>query len=332
MPQSFAVLGAGGWGTAVAVHLAKLGHDVRLWGARAESVERLIATRQNERLLPGVTFPDSVTITGDPVEAAQGANVWVVAIPTAFLRETLGRFRSIVTSDTACLSLTKGIENGTFLRPTEIISEVLSIRTLAALSGPSHAEEMARGLPASVVVASENLAFATEIQAAFGNERFRVYTNRDIVGVELAGALKNVLGIAAGICDGLGFGDNAKAALLTRGIVEMTRFGTARGAEAATFAGLAGIGDLITTCFSKHGRNRRVGERLGRGERLADILAGPQVAEGVWTAKSVFEWGHTNQLETPIMTAVYEVLYEAKSPLVAVQELMARQMREESLC
>ena len=332
MPQSFAVLGAGGWGTAVAVHLAKLGHDVRLWGARAESVERLRSTRQNGRLLPGVTIPDSVTITGEPAEAARTANVWIVAIPTAFLREALGRFRSIANADTACLSLTKGIENGTFQRPTEIVADVLGVRTLAALSGPSHAEEMARGLPASVVVASENVEFATAIQSAFGNERFRVYTNRDLVGVELAGALKNVLGIAAGICDGLGFGDNAKAALLTRGIVEMTRFGTARGAEAATFAGLAGIGDLIATCFSKHGRNRRVGERLGRGEKLADILAGPQVAEGVWTAKSVREWGQANALATPIMTAVYDVLYEAKSPLAAVQELMARQMREESLC
>lgn len=332
MPQSFAVLGAGGWGTAVAVHLSKLGHGVRLWGARAESVERLIATRQNERLLPGVAIPDSVTITGDPAEAARGADILIVAIPAAFLREVLGRFRSVVSSYSACLSLTKGIENGTFQRPTEIIAEILRLKLLAALSGPSHAEEMARGLPASVVVASENIAFATDIQSAFGSERFRVYTNRDLVGVELAGALKNVLGIAAGICDGLGYGDNAKAALLTRGIVEMTRFGTARGAEATTFAGLAGIGDLITTCFSKHGRNRRVGERLGRGEKLADILAGPQVAEGVWTAKSVRDWSYTNTLVTPIMTAVYNVLYEAKSPLVAVQELMTRQMREENPC
>jgi glycerol-3-phosphate dehydrogenase (NAD(P)+) len=332
MPQSFAVLGAGGWGTAVAVHLAKLGHDVRLWGARAESVERLIATRRNERLLPDVTIPESVAITADPGEAVRTVDVGIIAIPTAFLRDTLQRFRPFSNAGSAYLSLTKGIEIGTFQRPTEIIGEVLGARTLAALSGPSHAEEMARGLPASVVVASEDATFATAIQSAFGCERFRVYTNRDLVGVELAGALKNVLGIAAGICDGLGFGDNAKAALLTRGIVEMTRFGVARGAEAATFSGLAGIGDLIATCFSKHGRNRRVGERLGRGEKLAEILAGPQVAEGVWTARSVREWGRANALVTPIMTAVHDVLYETKSPRAAVQELMARQMREESAC
>jgi glycerol-3-phosphate dehydrogenase (NAD(P)+) len=332
MPLKFAVLGAGGWGTAVAVHLAKLGHGVRLWGARAESVERLRKARENERLLPGVVIPESVAITADPAEALRNADVGIVAIPTAFLRDTLPRFRPFSNSGSAYLSLTKGIEIGTFLRPTEIVGDVLGARTLATLSGPSHAEEMARGLPASVVVASEDAAFATAIQTAFGSERFRVYTNRDLVGVELAGALKNVLGIAAGICDGLGFGDNAKAALLTRGIVEMTRFGVARGAESSTFAGLAGIGDLIATCFSKHGRNRRVGERLGRGESLNDILAGPQVAEGVWTAKSVREWGHANALVTPIMTAVHDVLYESKSPLAAVQELMARQMREEIAC
>lgn len=332
MANRYSVLGAGGWGTAMAVHLAKLGHDVRLWAARQESAARLIATRTNDRLLPGVPIPDSVLVTGDPAEAVAGIETWIVAVPTAFLRASLGRFRPFATPATNCLSLTKGIEIGTFLRPTETIADVLGDRTLGALSGPSHAEEMVRGLPASVVVASSDATFATDIQRDFGGDRFRIYTNRDLAGVELAGALKNVLGIAAGICDGLRFGDNAKAALLTRGIVEMTRFGVARGAEAATFAGLAGIGDLIATCFSGHGRNRRVGERLGRGEKLADILTGPQVAEGVGTAKSVHEWGRANAVETPIMSAVHDVLYLGKSPLAAVQELMGRQMKEESGC
>src|SRR5438270_3299380 len=183
-------------------------------------------------------------------------------------------------------------------------------------------------MPTSVVAASPDAGLAGGVQAQLGGDRFRVYTNGDLVGVELAGALKNVIGIAAGVCDGLGFGDNAKAALLTRGLVEMTRFGVAHGAEPATFAGLAGVGDLITTCFSPHGRNRRVGYRLGRGEPLADVLAGPQVAEGVYTSRSVHERTRRMDLDAPIMTAVYEVLHEGKPPLAAVQELMTRRRKD----
>src|SRR5437763_425474 len=201
--------------------------------------------------------------------------------------------------------------------------------TFAVLGGPSHAEEVARGLPTSVVIAAADLGLAGWAQQRLGTDRFRVYTNTDLVGVELAGALKNVIGIAAGICDGLGFGDNAKAALLTRGMVEMTRFGVAHGAEPATFAGLAGVGDLITTCFSPHGRNRRVGYRLGRGEPLADVLAGPQVAEGVYTSRRVYEGARRTGLDAPIMTGVYQVLHEGKPPLAAVQDLMTRRQKEE---
>jgi glycerol-3-phosphate dehydrogenase (NAD(P)+) len=330
MSGRFAVLGAGAWGTAVAVHLAKLGHSVRLWVPRAESARPLLEQRENVRLLPGVAIPAEVSITTDPEEATRGMPTWVVATPTAFLRTTLSRCVPFVAPQTRCLSLTKGIENESFLRPTEMMTSVLGPRSVASLSGPSHAEEMARGLPTSVVVGSTDLGFAAEIQSHFGNDRFRIYTNRDLIGVELGGALKNVLGIAAGICDGLQFGDNAKAALLTRSIVEMTRFGVAHGAEVTTFSGLAGFGDLMTTCFSQHGRNRRVGERLGRGEKLSDILVGPQVAEGVYTAKSVRQRCEKLGVDTPIMHAVYDVLYTGKSPLAAVQELMTRQMREES--
>jgi glycerol-3-phosphate dehydrogenase (NAD(P)+) len=190
---------------------------------------------------------------------------------------------------------------------------------------------VARGLPTSVVIAADDVGLAVWAQQRFGTDRFRVYTNADLVGVELAGALKNVIGIAAGICDGLGFGDNAKAALLTRGMVEMTRFGVAHGAEPATFAGLAGVGDLITTCFSPHGRNRRVGHRLGKGEPLADVLAGPQVAEGVYTSRSVHERSRRTDLDTPIMTVVYQVLHEGKPPLAAVQELMTRRLKDERI-
>src|SRR5262249_19864331 len=197
----------------------------------------------------------------------------ILAVPTAYLRATLKPLASLVPQGVPALSLVKGLETSTFERPTEIITDTLGERPVAVLSGPSHAEEVARGMPTSLVAASEDLALARWLQQHFRTERFRVYTNLDVVGVELAGALKNVMGIAAGMCDGLGFGDNAKAALLTRGLTEMARFGVAMGAEHQTFWGLAGMGDLITTCFSGHGRNRAVGERLGRGERIADIMA-----------------------------------------------------------
>jgi glycerol-3-phosphate dehydrogenase (NAD(P)+) len=259
----------------------------------------------------------------------EGADCWVTAIPTAYLRDTLARFSSVRRADVPVVSLTKGLEVGTFRRPSEIIGETLRTNRLVALSGPSHAEEVARGLPTSVVAAANDLHLAMWVQECFGTERFRVYTNEDLIGVELAGALKNVIGIAAGVCDGLGFGDNAKAALLTRGMVEMTRFGVSLGSEASTFAGLAGIGDLITTCFSPHGRNRRVGYRLGKGEALADVLAGPQVAEGVFTSKSVHERIVRMGIEAPIMAGVYQMLHECKPPLAVVQELMTRRQKDE---
>jgi glycerol-3-phosphate dehydrogenase (NAD(P)+) len=331
MPTTtFAVLGAGGWGTAVAVLLAQdPAHRVRLWGAHPDSVARLRDERENARLLPGVPLPPGLAVTADPAEAVAGADGWVTAVPTAFLRETLARFAPVRAADVPVVSLTKGLEVGTFRRPSEVIAEVLGTERVAVLTGPSHAEEVARGMPTSVTVAAADAGLAAWAQGRFGTDRFRVYTNADPVGVELAGALKNVIGIAAGVCDGLGYGDNAKAALLTRGVVEMTRFGVAHGAEPATFAGLAGVGDLITTCFSPHGRNRRVGYRLGRGEPLAEVLAGPQVAEGVYTSRSVWERAARTGLDVPIMAGVYRVLHEGVPPAAAVQELMSRRQREE---
>lgn len=330
MPTTFAVLGSGGWGTAVALVLAqKPDHTVRLWSANSESAKTLIETRENARLLPGVPIPESIHITSDEDEAICGADCLITAVPTAFLRQTLSRFSNLRSLDAPVISLTKGIEAHTFRRPTEIIGETLHTSKIAVLSGPSHAEEVARGLPTSLVLASLDASLAAWAQERFGTDRFRVYTNPDCVGVELAGALKNVIGIAGGICDGLGFGDNAKAAMLTRGVVEMTRFGVAHGAETATFAGLAGVGDLIATCFSPHGRNRRVGYRLGKGEPLADVLSGPQVAEGVYTSRAVFERVTKLELDAPIMTAVYRVLHEGKSPRAAVQELMGRSQKTE---
>ena len=330
MPTTFAILGSGGWGTAIAVLLAQNpDHRVRLWGAHAESARRLREDRENARLLPGVPIPESVLVTDDPAEAVAGADCWVTAIPTAFLRATISRFTSVRTADVPVVSLTKGMEVGTFRPPSEMIGEILGTERIAVLSGPSHAEEVARGMPTSVAVAAADLGLAVWVQQRFGTDRFRVYTNPDLVGVELAAALKNVIGIAAGVCDGLGFGDNAKAALLTRGAVEMARFGVAHGAEHETFHGLAGMGDLITTCFSPHGRNRRVGYRLGKGEPLADVLAGPQVAEGVYTSRSVFERVTRTGLDAPIMTGVYRVLHEGQPPLSAVQDLMTRRQKQE---
>jgi glycerol-3-phosphate dehydrogenase (NAD(P)+) len=331
MSTHFAILGAGAWGTAVALVLAKdSDHHVCLWSARPENARLLHEKRENVRLLPGVPIPNSVHLTCDLQEAVGGADLVVVAIPTVHLRVALERVRSAVAPSQAVLSLAKGLENTSFLRPTEIIAQVLGTPRVAVLSGPSHAEEVARDQPTSLVVAADDLDLARWVQQHFSTERFRVYTNLDVVGVELAGALKNVIGIAAGIGDGLGFGDNAKAALLTRGLAEMARFGVAHGAEAATFAGLAGMGDLITTCFSKHGRNRHVGECLARGETRAQILARmTMVAEGVFTARSVHDRATKMGLAMPISEQVYRVLYEDKDPRAAVNDLMVRSPKPE---
>jgi len=327
---TFAILGSGGWGTAIAVLLAQNpAHRVRLWSAHPENALKLRESRENARLLPGVRIPDSVQITGNSAEAVDSAHCWVTAIPTAYLRGTLAQLADVRKADVPVVSLTKGLEIASFRRPSEIIGELLKTDNIAVLSGPSHAEEVACGMPTSLVVSAADGGLGTWVQHQFGTDRFRIYTNGDLIGVELAGALKNVIGIAAGVCDGLGFGDNAKAALLTRGLVEMTRFGVAHGAEPATFQGLAGTGDLITTCFSPHGRNRRVGYRLGRGEPLADVLAGPQIAEGVFTSRSVHERVIRSGIEAPIMTGVYQVLHEGKPPLAAVQDLMTRKQKQE---
>jgi glycerol-3-phosphate dehydrogenase (NAD(P)+) len=333
MPTRFAILGDGAWGTAIALLLAQRpDHQAVLWSAREENGRILRERRENVRLLPGVPIPAEVELTGDIRQAVEGAALLVAAIPTVYLRSTLAGIAPALGRDRPVLSLAKGLENGTFLRPSEVIREVVGSERLAVLSGPSHAEEVSRGMPTSVVVASNDFDLARWVQEQVGTDRFRVYTSLDVVGVELGGALKNVVGIAAGISDGLGFGDNAKSALLTRGLVEMARFGVALGAEHSTFFGLAGLGDLITTCISKHGRNRHVGERLGRGDRLPDILAGMKmVAEGVWTTRSVHDKAQRMGISMPITTEIYHVLYENKDPRQAVNDLMRREQKVERL-
>jgi glycerol-3-phosphate dehydrogenase (NAD(P)+) len=331
MRTSFVILGDGAWGTAIALLLAQNPrHRVVLWSAREDNARILHERRENVRLLPGIPIPENVELTSDVVHAAAGADLWVAAVPTVYLRDTLQRVRPLLRPGPPVLSLAKGLEVGTFLRPTEILTEILGVERTAVLSGPSHAEEVSRGLPTSVVAASRDPELARWIQTHFSTDRFRVYTNPDPVGVELAGALKNVIGVAAGISDGLGFGDNAKSALLARGLVEITRFGVALGAEARTFAGLAGLGDLITTCASRHGRNRRVGERIGQGERPADVLSAMvMVAEGVYTARSVHERAVRMEVDMPITAEVYRVLYEGKDPRTAVNDLMLRSPKGE---
>jgi glycerol-3-phosphate dehydrogenase (NAD(P)+) len=326
MSKRFAVIGSGAWGTAVAMLLAqKPEQHVCLWSYRPDLTQQLRQTRENARLLPGVRIPDCIEFEDDIRTATDGADLCVAAVPTVYLRSTLEKHRSELNIVAPVLSLCKGVENETFQRPSQILREVLGVKRLAVLSGPSHAEEVARGLPASVVAASDDAALATWVQSCLNSDRFRVYTNADMIGVEYAAALKNVIAIAAGICDGLKMGDNAKAALLTRGLVEMSRFGVAHGGMEQTFHGLAGMGDLITTCMSKHGRNRRVGERLAAGEKLAAIVASTEmVAEGVYTTRSVHEESKKRGIDMPIVEQVYRVLYEDKSPRIAVEDLMHR--------
>ncbi len=325
------VLGGGAMGTACSVVLAEAAHrTVSLWVRNSEYAGQINNERENKRLLPGVRLADSVNVTSDIEDAVRDTELLVLAIPTAYLRNALSQHAAVLDSGCSVVSVIKGIENDTLLRPSEIIREFMPNSEVVALGGPSHAEEFARRLPASVVAAGENSAANEQVQSAFTTDRFRVYTNSDIIGVELGGALKNVIAIAAGICDGLGYGDNSKSALMTRGQVEMTRFGLAQGAEAATFSGLAGMGDLITTCISPYGRNRRVGERLGRGESLDEILESTiAVAEGVTTARSVFELAQQNDIDMPITSEVYKVLFEDKLPEEATNSLMLRPPRDE---
>jgi glycerol-3-phosphate dehydrogenase (NAD(P)+) len=319
-----AILGSGGMGTALGVLLAQRGIHVCLWARRPTHAFELRTHRENKRHLPGISFPSGLEVADIAGAICQEADLWIVAIPSAFLRSTLQGL-DLPTGTGRVLSVVKGIESETLARPSEIITQMLDPQALAILSGPSHAEEFARGLPASVVVAGHDESFNQQMQEQLNSDKFRVYTNRDALGVELAGALKNVMGIAAGICEGLGFGDNAKAALLTRGLAEIVRFACAQGARADTFYGLAGVGDLLTTCYSPHGRNRSVGLRIGQGESLEHIMNHMNsVAEGVTTTRGVFGLAQQAQVEMPITREVFRILFEGKPPRRALDDLMLR--------
>ncbi|MCX6356016.1 MAG: NAD(P)-dependent glycerol-3-phosphate dehydrogenase [Candidatus Aureabacteria bacterium] len=329
-----AVLGDGGWGTTLALLLHRKGVEVVLWGAFPRYVEFLREKRMNRKFLPGIRIPSSLPITSRLDEAVDGAGVIVAAVPSHFMRRICRRMARLLSPESRPMPLfisgTKGIETNSLMRMSQVIeAEIPGIR-VAVLSGPSHAEEVVRESPTTVVVSSRRHEASAEAQRLFMTERFRVYTNDDLVGVEIAGAVKNVIAIAAGACDGLGFGDNAKAALITRGIVEIARLGVAMGARAGTFSGLAGIGDLIATCVSRYGRNRRVGEMIAKGKTLKQVLRGMEmVAEGVLTTKASRRLALRYGVEMPITEQIYAVLYRRKDPETAVRELMMRSPKAE---
>ena len=330
MKTELIVLGDGGWGTTVAILLANKDYDITLWGVFPEYIELLKKERDNRKFLPGVKIPEKVKLTSD-INSVKEDSIAVIAIPSKYLRETTAKFKGKIGKKV--ISLTKGIETKSLKRPSEVISEVLgNDKKIAVLSGPSISFEVARGLPATVVASSKNQGFAKEVQDIFITPGFRVYTSNDVVGVELGGALKNVIAIASGISDGMGFGINTKAALLTRGLAEIIRLGVKMGARKETFFGLSGIGDLATTCMSAHSRNRWLGEEIGRGKKLKEVLKETEmIVEGITTAKSAYELSRKFRVEMPITEKIYQVLYENKKPKDAVGELMTRALKAEEL-
>jgi glycerol-3-phosphate dehydrogenase (NAD(P)+) len=328
--ESTAILGAGSWGTALAALWGKDGREILLWGNNAARVERLRQTRENSEYLPGIKLPDSVRVTSQLGDCA-GCSLVVFVIPSTAFRGIARRFAEVVSNkQSVLLSCTKGIEHGTGMRMSQILSEVLPGHMAAVLSGPNLAVEVAKQLPTATVIGCTDVECAAELQANLGSSRFRIYTSDELVGIELGGALKNVFALPAGVSDGFGLGDNSKAALVTRSLAELVRLGTAMGGNPRTFYGLSGAGDLIATCFSQHSRNRTVGERLGRGESLEAITSSMKmVAEGIPTTKSAYDCARQLNVETPIIDQVYAVLYEGKAPLQGLRELLQRDQKSE---
>ncbi|MFC1629323.1 NAD(P)H-dependent glycerol-3-phosphate dehydrogenase [Gemmatimonadota bacterium] len=327
------VLGAGSWGTALAVMLEGKGHLVRMWEYFPELAVELDSRRVNEKMLPGIPIPGSIVITSDIEEALKGVEIVLFVVPTTAVRSTATSAARFLADSPLIVNAAKGIEQGTMMRVSEILEDTLPERfkgTIVTLSGPSHAEEVSRGIPTTVVAASPDVAAASLAQEVFSTSTLRVYTNPDQTGVELAGSLKNVIAIAAGVLDGLGYGDNTKGALMTRGLAEISRLGSALGADPLTFAGLSGMGDLITTCISRHSRNRFVGEQVGSGKSLEEVLSGMvMVAEGVNTVRSARELAAKAGVEMPITEAMYEVLFEGRDPGEAARQLMTRELKPE---
>jgi len=330
MTDQIGVIGAGAWGTTLAVKLAAAQRPVTLWAHTSKANEELASVRENRAYLPGIVFPPNLRVATDDAFLAEPHRLFLLAVPSAHLRGTLQRLRQHLFQPAALLSVVKGIEEGTHLRMSEVVGEELPGRRVAALSGPNLAREIAAGMPAATVVASTDAELATELAAVLGSDRFRVYTNPDLVGVELCGALKNVVALAAGFVDGLDLGDSGKAGIITRGLAEMTRLGVAAGAHPATFAGLAGVGDLIATCMSPLSRNRRAGELMASGISWTDAAAQLNgVAEGVFTVRGALGLAAQHGVELPIAEQVDAVVHGGRPPMQAVVELMSRAPRDE---
>ncbi|MDQ0213705.1 glycerol-3-phosphate dehydrogenase (NAD(P)+) [Oikeobacillus pervagus] len=331
--ETVAVVGAGSWGTALAIVLADNDHRVRLWGHKEELMKEINEKHTNEKYLPNISLPTNIEGIPSLEKALNGVDIIVMAVPTKAIREVLRKIVAFQKTPLTIVHVSKGIEPDTLLRISEMIEEEMPaniLRDIVVLSGPSHAEEVSLRHPTTVTVSSKNMEAAGSIQDLFMNQHFRVYTNPDVIGVEIGGALKNIIALAAGISDGLGYGDNAKAALITRGLAEIARLGTKMGANPLTFSGLTGIGDLIVTCTSVHSRNWRAGNMLGKGQNLEEVLHNMgMVVEGVRTTKAAYQLSEKYKVKMPIAKVLYHVLFHNESPKEAVDELMARMKTHE---
>jgi glycerol-3-phosphate dehydrogenase (NAD(P)+) len=328
--EKIAIIGDGGWGTALGLTLLRSGHSVRIWGPFPDYINTVRTHGENRDYLPGVQLPAELEWTSDREQAIAQASVVVLAMPTKYFRTVLTSFAGLIPASARVISVAKGLDCADNRRMTEVAESLLHSGPVAALSGPSFASEVARGAPTAVVIASRDAERANSLQAVFNSQKFRVYTSDDVIGVELGGTLKNVIAVGVGVCDGMGLGHNARAALVTRGLAEITRVGVAMGAKADTFAGLSGMGDLVLTCTSRLSRNYSVGERMGKGEKISDILAGmKQVAEGVENSASACSLARQLSVPVPIATEVQAMVHEGKTPQAAVESLLGRDPKPE---
>ncbi len=334
--SNIAVIGAGSWGTAIAILLAKNGYNVHLWGHNKNHVEQISSERVNRKYLKGVTLPDNILISHSLKDCVEDTQVVVMVVPSHGLRTVFRNLIPYLTKGSRIISAVKGIENETLMTMTQVMGEELSLSCceedfhIGVLSGPSFAEEVAKNIPTAVTIGFNEIFIAKEMQNIFGSDYFRVYASRDIIGLEISAAIKNIIAIATGVCDGLGYGLNTNAALITRGLAEMKRLGIALKAESETFSGLSGIGDLVLTCTGNLSRNRTVGLKLGEGKNIREITSEmSMVAEGVKTTKSVYYLAQALKIEMPIMEQVYSIIYENKECSLAVKDLLNRELREE---
>lgn len=327
MGEKVAVIGSGGWGTALGLTAFDSGNEVMLWSAFPEEIERIREKRENP-LLPGVEIPEKIELSANK-DDLKDKNVLIMAVPSIAVRSVAASLKGIVRSDAVIVSVGKGLEKESLKRLSQVIEEELPQNPVVVLSGPSHAEEVGRKLPTTVAVACRQIEYAERIQNMMGTSYFRVYTNPDVLGVELCGTVKNVIALAAGICDGLGFGDNTKAALMTRGIHEIVRLGTALGGKNETFSGLAGIGDLIVTCTSMHSRNRRAGILIGKGVPVEEAIKEIGTVEGYYATDNTYALAKKMMVEMPITEQCYKILYEGGSPIQAIDNLMKRPYKPE---